>query len=349
MHAVIFDIDGTLLHSADIDDALYRQAVHAVLGDVHLRPAIEDYDYVTDTGILRQILEDNRLPLAQDHLDDIRSMFVDSLRAHVDDHGPFAEIPGARDLMQTLIQSPEHAVAIATGGWRQSAELKLRSAGIDFANVPLITSNDHHERTAIMELALSRIGEGFESVSYYGDGPWDREACASLGWQFVAVGTKLEGLESYIGHAPIFKDVRAMSADDMDAIFRVRTSVKENHLSEDELRGLGITRESVADWIGQGDLKGWCAVSDEEVVGFSLATASTREINALFVLPEHSGRGIGQALLDIAICHLRRLTPGTVRLRTDPGMSAYHFYKKRGWKDTGENHVASDDVFLELE
>jgi FMN phosphatase YigB (HAD superfamily) len=121
--------------------------------------------------------------------------------------------------MQALIESPEHAVAIATGGWRQSAELKLRSAGIDFANVPLITSNDHHERTAIMELALAEIGEGFESVSYYGDGPWDREACARLGWQFVAVGTKLEGLESYIGHAPIFRNVRAMCADDMDAIF----------------------------------------------------------------------------------------------------------------------------------
>ena len=50
MHAVIFDIDGTLLHSAAVDDALYREAVRRVLGEVQLRPSLHAYDYVTDTG-----------------------------------------------------------------------------------------------------------------------------------------------------------------------------------------------------------------------------------------------------------------------------------------------------------
>jgi len=349
VHAVIFDIDGTLLHSAAVDDALYREAVHTVLGDVHLRATLDDYQYVTDTGILRQILEDNDIPLIQEPLDRIRSRFVALLEEHVREHGPFREIPGAKELLQALIASPNHSVAMATGGWRQSAELKLRSAGIAFPNIPLVTSNEHYERTGIMELALSSIGGGFESVSYYGDGPWDRAACAELGWQFVAVGTKLEGLESYIGHAPIFRDIRAMRKDDMDAIFHVRTSVVDNHMSEEQLREIGITKEGIAEMLERGDLKGWCALSGDVVVGFSLATASTREVNALFVLPDYSGRGLGQALLDIAVFNLRRAAAGTVRLRTDPTMPAYHFYLKRGWKDTGENHEASDDVFLELE
>ena len=349
MHAVIFDIDGTLLHSAEVDDALYRRAVHAVLGDVQLRATISDYPYVTDTGILRQILDDNGISPTQKHLDEIRSQFVELLEQHVEVHGPFREIPGARDLLQTLIASPVHSVAMATGGWRQSAELKLRSAGIHFPDIPLITSNDHYERTGIMKLAVESIGEHFESVSYYGDGPWDRAACAELGWQFVAVGTELEGLESYIGHTPVFRDIRAMGKDDMDAIFHVRTSVVENHMSEEQLREAGITRESIADMLEQGELKGWCALAGDEVVGFSLATAATREVNALFVLPDHSKRGLGQALLDIAVFNLRRIAPGTVRLRTDPAMPAYRFYLKRGWKDTGEAHESSDDVFLELE
>ena len=349
MHAVIFDIDGTLLHSAEVDDALYRQAVHSVLGDVQLRATLDDYPYVTDTGILRQIFEDNGIARTQEGLDEIRSLFVELLEKHVSEQGPFREIPGARDLLQSLIASPVHSVAMATGGWRQSAELKLQSAGIHFPNIPLVTSNEHHERTGIMELALASIGEGFESVSYYGDGPWDRAACVELGWQFVAVGTALEGLESYIGHAPVFRDIRAMNTDDMDAIFDVRTSVVDNHMSEEELREIGITREGVAEMLEQGELKGWCALSGDEVVGFSLATASTREVNALFVLPDHSKRGLGQALLDIAVFNLRRNAPGTVRLRTDPTMPAYRFYLKRGWKDTGETHDSSDDVFLELE
>lgn len=348
MHAVIFDIDGTLLHSADVDDALYRRSVREVLGDVRLRDSLHDYEYITDTGILRSVLDDNDIT-GDEYVDKVRSRFVELMERHVRDEGPFEEIPGADELLRSLRASPRHAVAIATGGWRQSAELKLTSSGIVYTDVPLVTSNDHHERTAIMELALARLGSDFESVSYYGDGPWDRAACAALGWQFVAVGEDLEGLQSYVGHAPIFDNVRAMRTDDMDAIFHVRTSVVHNHMTMDELREIGLTPESVATMLREGDASGWCALSDGDVVGFSLATASTREINALFVLPECSGRGLGQALLDIAVCHLRRAAPGTVRLRTDPAMPAYGFYRKRGWRDTGRAHADSGDVFLELE
>jgi FMN phosphatase YigB (HAD superfamily) len=202
MHAIIFDIDGTLLQSAAVDDALYREAVRRVLGEVQLRPSLHAYDYVTDTGILYQIVADNEIPVEQEPLHEIKSHFVDLLRGHVDENGPFLEIPGASDLLASLRASSAHAVAIATGGWRESAELKLQSAGFDYSNVPLVTSNDHHERTSIMELALGQLGNRFDSVTYYGDGPWDQQACLELGWQFVAVGPELGGLMSYEGHFP---------------------------------------------------------------------------------------------------------------------------------------------------
>lgn len=197
MHATIFDIDGTLLQSAAVDDALYREAVSAVLGPVRLRPSLHEYDYVSDTGVLSQILEDNSIPIARQLVEDIKTHFVEALRLHIDKHGPFIEIPGASDMLRELSISSSHAVAIATGGWRESAEIKLESAGFDFAHLPLATANDHHERTVIMEIALSQLGSNFKSVTYYGDGPWDRDACADLGWQFVAVGPELDGLEDY--------------------------------------------------------------------------------------------------------------------------------------------------------
>ena len=199
MKAVIFDIDGTLLHSAAVDDALYRKAVQTVLGDVQLRPALHDYPYVTDTGILQQILEDNALAREERLLEEIRSIFVALLRDHVNAHGPFAEIPGARDFLRSLRQSSSHAVAMATGGWRQSAEFKLYSAGFEVENIPLATADDHHERTTIMEIALDSLGGMFETATYYGDGPWDRRACEQLGWEFVAVGVELGGLENFHG------------------------------------------------------------------------------------------------------------------------------------------------------
>jgi len=352
VHAVIFDIDGTLLESAAVDDALYREAVRQVLGDVQLRPSIHAYDYVTDAGIFAQILQDNAIEAEKDAQREIKEHFVNALRSHVEHNGPFVEIPGASNLLRALRESAAHAVAIATGGWRESAEFKLQSAGLDYSNFPLATANDHHERTAIMEIALSRLGQQFDSITYYGDGPWDREACAALDWRFIPVGPELGGIDSYFGHRLASHSLRPMVVDDMEAIFRVRTSVIDNHMNDDELRAIGITREWVAEQLESGELAGWCAVAGEDVVGFSLATIATREINALFVLPDRSGFGIGNDLLQAAVQHLRDQAPGPVRLRTDPKSPAFAFYLRRGWRDTGERYEEDDrdsDRFLELE
>lgn len=350
MYATIFDIDGTLLESAAADDALYRSAVSTVLGSVKLRPSLHAYDYVTDTGILSQILADNKIPATAEVTEDVRSCFVESLRKHIDTHGPFVEIPGASRMLRGLSESALHAVAIATGGWRESAELKLQSAGIDYTNIPLATANDHHERTRIMQIALSQLGDGLKSVTYYGDGPWDQDACASLGWRFVSVGPELRGIDSFVGHRPVAHAVRSISIDDMDPVFKVRTAVADNHMSEDELREMGITRKSVAEQLQSGELCGWVAISDDRIVGFSLATSATREVNALFVLPEKSGYGIGMELLDTAVEHLRSQSSGPVRLRTDPQTPAYAFYLRRGWRDTGLDYEGGGpDRYLELE
>jgi GNAT superfamily N-acetyltransferase/phosphoglycolate phosphatase-like HAD superfamily hydrolase len=352
MHATIFDIDGTLLQSAAVDDALYREAVVAVLGPVQLRPSLHAYDYVTDTGILSQIFADNDILPSPDAMQEIKSHFVELLRKHIASHGPFVEIPGATRLLRDLSASTSHAVAIATGGWRESAELKLQSAGIDYSNIPLATADDHYERTGIMLVALAQLRADLNSVTYYGDGPWDRDACAALGWRFVSVGPELNGIDSYVGHRPVSHTIRPMSVDDIDAIFRVRTAVVHNHMSEDELRKVGITREWVAKQLRTGDLDGWVATCGGRVEGFSLATDATREVNALFVLPEKSGYGMGMELLDAAVEHLRNQAPGPVRLRTDPKTPAYAFYLRRGWRDTGENHEADGSDrgrYLELE
>jgi GNAT superfamily N-acetyltransferase/phosphoglycolate phosphatase-like HAD superfamily hydrolase len=352
VHAVVFDIDGTLLQSAAVDDALYREAVRRVLGEVTLRPTLHDYDFITDAGILSQILADNALQVERDTLHDIKAHFVNALRRHIDNNGPFIEVPGASDLLRSLRESATHAAAIATGGWRESAELKLQSAGVDYSDFPLATANDHHERTGIMEIALSQLGTEFESVTYYGDGSWDRDACAALDWRFIPVGSELGGIDSYIGHRLASHSLRPMLVSDMEAIFQVRTSVVDNHMNDDELREIGITREGVAEQLEAGELEGWCAVAGEDVVGFSIATDATREINALFVLPDTAGLGIGRDLLDAAVQHLRDRARGAVRLRTDPKSPAYAFYRRRGWRDTGEGREEDGpdgDRFLELE
>lgn len=196
LHAVILDIDGTLLHSFDDDDRLYREAVSRVLGPVKFRE-MSEYEHVSDSGILAQVFRDNAIRPDPDTIAAIRRTFFAALERHVLQHGPFAEMPGAKAFVQRLKCSPHHTCAIATGSWRPSALLKLRTAGFDIEALPLATSDEATARSDILRHALAALPGAIGTVTYYGDGVWDRKACEALGWQFRAVGTALQGLESF--------------------------------------------------------------------------------------------------------------------------------------------------------
>ena len=84
-------------------------------------------------------------------------------------------------------------MCVATGGWRDSALLKLGAVGISIGNIPLASSDDAHERESIMLLAHERARahkkcEAFEVVMYVGDHIWDFVNSEKLGYRFVGIG-----------------------------------------------------------------------------------------------------------------------------------------------------------------
>ncbi len=197
MRAVILDIDGTLLESAEDDDRLYRESVVAALGPVRLRADLGDYSRVTDTGILEQIAADNGIRFDAGMLTEVRQVFLERMREHIDRTGPFEAVPGAVDFLGRLRASPLVSVAIATGGWRATARLKLDSAGLAVGHLPLASSDDATARADIMRIALDSLDGAFETITYVGDGAWDRSASAELGWHFQPVGAGIGGIASY--------------------------------------------------------------------------------------------------------------------------------------------------------
>lgn len=197
--ALIFDIDGTLLDSSMQDEEIYKRAVETVLGPVSFRDGLHDYEHVTDTGILLQVFDDNELVRDDRAIARIRQEFCRLISEHISASGPFPEIPGARRLLAGLRHSARHHLAIATGGWRDSARTKLEAAGFELGGIPLVSADDALERMAIMQLALESGGPDIDSVTYFGDGPWDRIACDRLGWEFRPVGPTLNGLLSFDG------------------------------------------------------------------------------------------------------------------------------------------------------
>lgn len=202
MHAAIFDIDGTLLDSYGVDNALYAEAVRRALGEVTIRDGWHKYPRVTDTGVLADICGDNGLSYDASVSEAVMNVYFRSLIARMDAHGPYREIPGALQYLKSLLSRVDVQVAYATGGWRRTAQYKLLSAGFPIEDIPLASADDHQDRAMIMLHALERLRGPFSSITYFGDGIWDQECSARLGWEFVAVGPKLGGILDFASVSP---------------------------------------------------------------------------------------------------------------------------------------------------
>ena len=92
---------------------------------------------------------------------------------------------------------PNVSLSIATGGWAETAQMKLNSAGFDISGIPMASSNDHYSRKEIMKIALvkSKVSD-IEKVTYFGDAEWDKRACKELNFNFVLVGNRFQHNQS---------------------------------------------------------------------------------------------------------------------------------------------------------
>lgn len=129
---------------------------------------------------------------------------------------------------------------------------------------------------------------------------------------------------------------REATAADMPGISHVRTSVTENALTPEQLSARGITNASVAAAFLK-DSKGWVAVHEGHVVGFSIADRAANSIFALFVLPGHEGCGIGGRLFELAVGWLWDNGAQRLWLTSDPTSKAARFYERRGWVAAGRS------------
>jgi phosphoglycolate phosphatase-like HAD superfamily hydrolase len=193
MHLVMFDIDGTLTETMKIDDECFVRSLVELFGFTDIDTDWSHYQHVTDSGLFHDIytIRIGQPPTALD-VSRFRQHFVHLLAAAAS-YSPFAAVAGSGGLLSRFTSGGEHWVAFATGGWRDSARLKMATAGMCFDDHPAASADDALDRESIMRLSMqraaTRYGGPFADTVYVGDGVWDARACRALGIPFIGIGS----------------------------------------------------------------------------------------------------------------------------------------------------------------
>ncbi|BCD89135.1 hypothetical protein PSm6_55420 [Pseudomonas solani] len=131
------------------------------------------------------------------------------------------------------------------------------------------------------------------------------------------------------------RTLRLATTGDIEALFAIRTSVVQNHLSREQMAELGITPAVLADAIAAGPCC-WIAEVDGVPAGFAMIDLDEGELFALFIRPEFEGVGLGRMLLQAAEEALFQ-AHDSIWLVTDghEHIRANGFYQRHGWTLAG--------------
>jgi len=234
----VFDNDGTICDTQNVEGACYARAIERVTGHSLSTLDWTMYDEPTSSGIVRDLLAGD--PSATMKEDAIKREFLRLLEAESAQFpGDFTPLPGVIPFIERLQDEKVCSVAIATGCFDTSARFKLRCCGIALEDFPHATSSDTPRRRDIIPLAAARAGFELSSVVYFGDGEWDVHVTRSLCIPMIGIGRRIENLRS-LGVRHLFRDY-----SDADSIIRALYELNgEAQQSDRANAALGAPRSS---------------------------------------------------------------------------------------------------------
>ena len=190
---LLFDVDGTLVQSADRADSRCFAAAYEHLYAKPF-PSIDwhAYPHVTDTTILQTVIRQHfgRAASSQE-IQHFEEDYIERLKQkRFQKPTDFFEIPGANALINRLLKEKEFLPVIATGGWIRPAHVKLQHIGIPSDQMIACGADGKTTREAIIQETLDlayRHCDEFYKIVYIGDAAWDVAATRRLGMDFVGI------------------------------------------------------------------------------------------------------------------------------------------------------------------
>jgi phosphoglycolate phosphatase len=209
MHLILFDIDGTLLHSGGCGRAASRLAVQEVFGTVGVLDKVS-FAGKTDWQIVLESLKPAGFTAEQVQiaLDDYDRAVARHL-SQIIDHFPVRPCVGAREVVAALRSNPQAVLGLVTGNMAGLVPIKLRAAGYDPDAFKIgAFGSEGWARAMLPPLALDRArayaGNDFlpEQIVIVGDTPGDITCAESIGARTIAVATGPFDVNELRAHHP---------------------------------------------------------------------------------------------------------------------------------------------------
>ena len=200
MRILLWDIDGTLIHSVKIGG--YKEYTIPVLEEIfgtsgRLREmrvsGMTDLQIVYEALSVEGISQEDILARAEV----LVSRLTEEARRVTGNGIKFFEVlPGVRETLEALAAHPRYESALVTGNIKPKAQLKMELVGLDqYFTLPGAFGDESHNRRDLPARAAERIREYLqldlkpEQFIVIGDTPNDIDCARHFGARAVAVGT----------------------------------------------------------------------------------------------------------------------------------------------------------------
>jgi phosphoglycolate phosphatase-like HAD superfamily hydrolase len=216
-HLVLFDIDGTILHSGGAGRDAMEHALTEIFGtpgDSAMR-----YDGKTDRQIVREAMRGAGFSDADvdARMDDVVSLYVASLPERLNDPDRGVGLyPGVADIIQAVHNRSDAVLGLLTGNVEPGARLKLGAVGLNFDLFRVNAfGSDSEVRGDLPAIAHRRMEKEFgvalegRDVVVIGDTPADIACGRALGARAIGVATGWYSVDDLEKHAPyaVFSDL----------------------------------------------------------------------------------------------------------------------------------------------
>jgi phosphoglycolate phosphatase-like HAD superfamily hydrolase len=194
IHLVLFDIDGTLIHTSGAGEKAFARVFANLFG---ISDGTEKLKFAgrTDIAILREFFLHNAIEPSPENLEQFFEAYVFMLD-HMLERMPGGVHPGVWNWLKDLRTLPQQpAIGLLTGNIRLGAEIKLRRFELWDQFATGAFADDAADRNEIAAIAKRR-GEALleeelagDEVLVIGDTPLDIACARAIGARVLAVGT----------------------------------------------------------------------------------------------------------------------------------------------------------------